>query len=227
MHSLINLCHIRKLIPREKSRYFRRGQNCQKEFYFFRFNVLPFNGNDRRFQNSYSVWFEVVVSLRLYYSMPNLHFQFLILISSLPLAFPNIHIFSPVTDTFASCIAARSEKDADAAIGNVTGSNAVNVFLGIGLAWLAAALYHTLRGGEFLVNPGNLKFSVILFTLLAFVAIFFLILRRFVRIRGQRGELGGWPVSNWISAIFLVFSSSNETSIYLFEVIKNIRKSHL
>ena len=115
----------------------------------------------------------------------------------------NFHSFN-VIDTFASRYAALSG-DADAAIGNVTGSNAVNVFLGIGLAWLAAALYHTLRGGEFLVNPGNLKFSVILFTLLAFVAIFFLILRRFVRIRGQRGELGGWPVSNWISAIFLVF----------------------
>lgn len=38
-----------------------------------------------------------------------------------------------VPDTFASRIAAVSDKTADAAIGNVTGSNSVNVFLGLGL----------------------------------------------------------------------------------------------
>ena len=33
------------------------------------------------------------------------------------------------------------EKHADNAIGNVTGSNSVNVFLGLGLPWLIAAIY--------------------------------------------------------------------------------------
>jgi solute carrier family 8 (sodium/calcium exchanger) len=42
-------------------------------------------------------------------------------------------------DTFASMIAAKSS--ADDAIGNVTGSNSVNVFLGLGLPWLIAAIY--------------------------------------------------------------------------------------
>ncbi|MEM6318477.1 MAG: sodium/calcium exchanger 1, partial [Bacteroidota bacterium] len=40
-----------------------------------------------------------------------------------------------VPDTFASKVAAVGDKTADASVGNVTGSNAVNVFLGIGIAW--------------------------------------------------------------------------------------------
>ena len=44
-------------------------------------------------------------------------------------------------DTFASRAAAVGEKHADNAIGNVTGSNSVNVFLGLGLPWVIAAIY--------------------------------------------------------------------------------------
>ena len=44
-------------------------------------------------------------------------------------------------DTFASKAAATSERTADNAIGNVTGSNAVNVFLGLGIPWLLASIY--------------------------------------------------------------------------------------
>lgn len=58
-------------------------------------------------------------------------------------------------DTFASKVAAIQDKYADASVGNVTGSNAVNVFLGIGLAWTMAALYHRSNGNEFHVNPGK------------------------------------------------------------------------
>lgn len=52
-------------------------------------------------------------------------------------------------DTFASKTAAVSEKYADAAIGNVTGSNSVNVFLGLGLPWLLATIYHVINGSTF------------------------------------------------------------------------------
>jgi len=44
-------------------------------------------------------------------------------------------------DTFASMTAARSSNSADSAIGNVTGSNSVNVFLGMGLPWLIACIW--------------------------------------------------------------------------------------
>jgi solute carrier family 8 (sodium/calcium exchanger) len=41
-------------------------------------------------------------------------------------------------DTFASMTAAKNADSADAAIGNITGSNSVNVFLGLGLPWAIA-----------------------------------------------------------------------------------------
>merc|ERR1711953_903851 len=44
-------------------------------------------------------------------------------------------------DTFASRTAAQMDPFADNSIGNVTGSNSVNVFLGLGLAWSIGALY--------------------------------------------------------------------------------------
>merc|ERR1712051_913304 len=44
-------------------------------------------------------------------------------------------------DTFASRTAAMWEPTADSSIGNVTGSNSVNVFLGLGLPWMFSSLY--------------------------------------------------------------------------------------
>merc|ERR1711937_762728 len=51
-----------------------------------------------------------------------------------------------VPDTFASKTAAIEDETADASVGNVTGSNAVNVFLGIGIAWTMAAIYWEAQG---------------------------------------------------------------------------------
>lgn len=62
------------------------------------------------------------------------------------------------TDTFASKVAAIQDKYADASVGNVTGSNAVNVFLGIGVAWTIAACYHAFHGRDFIVDPGKWVF---------------------------------------------------------------------
>ena len=47
----------------------------------------------------------------------------------------------PWARRFASKTAAVAEPFADASVGNVTGSNSVNVFLGLGLAWSVGALY--------------------------------------------------------------------------------------
>jgi len=54
-------------------------------------------------------------------------------------------------DTFASKTAATQEAHADASVGNITGSNCVNVFLGLGLPWTVAAVYWSLVDG--LANP--------------------------------------------------------------------------
>ncbi|XP_046900128.1 sodium/calcium exchanger 1a isoform X2 [Hypomesus transpacificus] len=93
-----------------------------------------------------------------------------------------------VPDTFASKVSATQDQYADASIGNVTGSNAVNVFLGIGVAWSIAAIYHASKGQTFRVNPGTLAFSVTLFTIFAFVCVGVLMYRRRPEIGG---ELGG------------------------------------
>ena len=52
-------------------------------------------------------------------------------------------------DTFASMTAAKSSDSADSAVGNVNGSNAVNVFLGLGLPWVIAAHYADSKGKDF------------------------------------------------------------------------------
>ncbi|KIH47418.1 Sodium/calcium exchanger protein [Ancylostoma duodenale] len=93
-----------------------------------------------------------------------------------------------VPDTFASKVSAVQDKYADNSIGNVTGSNAVNVFLGIGIAWSVAAIYHFFNGTKFLVDPGNLGFSVLVFCLEACACITIIVLRRGKLVGG---ELGG------------------------------------
>ncbi|XP_055014151.1 sodium/calcium exchanger 1-like isoform X9 [Boleophthalmus pectinirostris] len=117
-----------------------------------------------------------------------------------------------VPDTFASKVAAIQDQYADASIGNVTGSNAVNVFLGIGVAWSIAAVVHWWRGEKFEVDPGTLAFSVTLFTIFAFVCIAVLIYRRRPSIGGELGGPRGPKIltttlffSLWL--MYIVFSS--------------------
>lgn len=52
-----------------------------------------------------------------------------------------VAIGTSLPDTFASMTAAQSSEYADSAVGNVTGSNSVNVFLGLGLPWVISAMY--------------------------------------------------------------------------------------
>merc|ERR1712203_1278186 len=93
-----------------------------------------------------------------------------------------------VPDTFASKTAAIQDETADASVGNVTGSNAVNVFLGIGIAWSMAAIYWAAKGQTFDVKVGSLGFSVTIFCVEALIAIMVLLLRRNPAVGG---ELGG------------------------------------
>jgi len=108
-------------------------------------------------------------------------------------------------DTFASKAAAISERTADNAIGNVTGSNSVNVFLGLGLPWIMASIYHAAKGtvGGFKVQSGSLGFSVLLYSITAILAIILLMIRRKMNIFGN-AELGGTVTPKYVSAIILV-----------------------
>ncbi|XP_064624079.1 sodium/calcium exchanger 1-like isoform X3 [Lineus longissimus] len=105
-----------------------------------------------------------------------------------------------VPDTFASKVAAVGDAYADSSIGNVTGSNAVNVFLGIGVAWLIAAVYHAIDGTPFNVPPGSLGFSVTVYVISAVVAITLMMIRRHKCIGG---ELGGPKLMKIFTVIFL------------------------
>jgi hypothetical protein len=111
-------------------------------------------------------------------------------------------------DTFASMAAARNSPYADSAIGNITGSNCVNVFLGLGLPWVIAASYfsNNMKDSKgqsipYKVPAGELGYSVFVFLICAVICFMVLILRRFV----IGGELGGPYVSKVGSCAFLIF----------------------
>lgn len=128
-------------------------------------------------------------------------------------------------DTFASKTAAQQDPYADASVGNVTGSNSVNVFLGLGLPWVGAAFYWESMGpnaawkaryyvdetyellffpsypdGGFIQPAGALAFSVAVYTAVALCALALFCVRR--RLHG--GELGGPFASKALSCGFLL-----------------------
>lgn len=113
-----------------------------------------------------------------------------------------------VPDTFASKVSAVQDKYADNSIGNVTGSNAVNVFLGIGIAWTMAAIVHWFKGSVFRVDPGTLAFSVTIFCIEAFICIICIVARRHPAIGG---ELGG-------PRKFQIITSGFFASLWLFYI---------
>jgi solute carrier family 8 (sodium/calcium exchanger) len=105
-------------------------------------------------------------------------------------------------DTFASRQAALESKTADAAIGNVTGSNSVNVFLGLGLPWLYATIYKLVQKNEPYSYPaGKLSFSVVLYLATSVTCFAVLLLRRYI----SGGELGGMNgTTKWLTGAFCV-----------------------
>lgn len=104
-------------------------------------------------------------------------------------------------DTFASMTAARNSDTADSAIGNVTGSNSVNVFLGLGLPWVIASHYQASRGEIYVTPPGDLAYSVTIFIICSLLGFLTLAVRR----NACGGELGGEKKSAYASSAFLVF----------------------
>jgi len=123
-------------------------------------------------------------------------------------------------DTFASKTAAQQDPHADASVGNVTGSNSVNVFLGLGMPWTIGAIYwaggandewrrrfgnddaipEVFREHAFIVKAGDLAFSVTVFSICACVCVATLAVRR--KLFG--GELGGPLPAKIVSAAFMI-----------------------
>lgn len=84
----------------------------------------------------------------------------------------------------------------------MTGSNSVNVFLGLGVAWSIAAIAKAARGVKFKVSAGNLGFSVVIFCVTAVTAIAVMMLRRSKRVGG---ELGGTKSYKLPTSLFFCF----------------------
>lgn len=61
-----------------------------------------------------------------------------------------------------------------------TGSNSVNVFLGLGLPWVISTCYHAVKKTKYIVYSGNLTFSVVVFLSFGLVCILTLVVRRWV-----------------------------------------------
>lgn len=117
-------------------------------------------------------------------------------------------------DTFASMTACKNSDNADSAIGNVTGSNSVNVFLGLGLPWVIAATYQENRDTWYKTPPGDLSYSVTVFIICSIFGFIILGTRRVV----VGGELGGDKKVAYASSAALVF-------LWLLYVILSIIKS--
>jgi len=123
-------------------------------------------------------------------------------------------------DTFASKASATGDEYADNSVGNVTGSNSVNVFLGLGLPWMIATFAQmgyewdgeemasgepwTDTKGTYGMEAGDLGFSVILFCICAVTCIAGLYVRRFLHknSEGVPCELGG-PLKNVYGGFFI------------------------
>ena len=111
-----------------------------------------------------------------------------------------VAIGTSLPDTFASMTAARNSAYADAAVGNVTGSNSVNVFLGLGLPWVIAVIYSNKNDETYEVPAKGLDLSVVLFLSCCLVGVAILIIRRCV----VKGELGGSSTGRLVSCIAFV-----------------------
>jgi solute carrier family 8 (sodium/calcium exchanger) len=92
--------------------------------------------------------------------------------------------------------AARSSQYADSAVGNVTGSNSVNVFLGLGLPWVISAMYASSNNTIYKVPAGKLGFTVAIFLVCSLICFSILTARRII----IGGELGGPTTSKYITA---------------------------
>ena len=111
-----------------------------------------------------------------------------------------VAIGTSLPDTFASMTAARESRYADAAVGNITGSNSVNVFLGLGLPWVIASIYYQRENKDYDVPASGLDLSVALFLSCSIVGILLLIIRRCT----IKGELGGSAAGRYCSAAIFI-----------------------
>ncbi|KAK4717471.1 hypothetical protein R3W88_015809 [Solanum pinnatisectum] len=105
-------------------------------------------------------------------------------------------------DLVASKIAAERQLTADSAIANITCSNSVNIYIGIGVPWLIDTLYNYIAYNKPLRidNAEGLSFSLLVFFSTSVACIGVLVFRRLT----IGAELGGPRVWAWVTCIFFM-----------------------
>ncbi|XP_042053104.1 magnesium/proton exchanger-like isoform X2 [Salvia splendens] len=105
-------------------------------------------------------------------------------------------------DLVASKIAAERQITADSAIANITCSNSVNIYVGIGVPWLINTTYNYIAYKEPLriENVGGLSFSLLMFFATSVGCIVVLVFRRLT----LGAELGGPRHWAWITSIYFM-----------------------
>ncbi|PIN07211.1 Ca2+/Na+ exchanger NCX1 [Handroanthus impetiginosus] len=105
-------------------------------------------------------------------------------------------------DLVASKIAAGRQHTADSAIANITCSNSVNIYVGIGVPWLIDTLYNFFAYNEPLriENGGGLSFSLLVFFATSVGCIGVLVFRRLT----LGAELGGPKKWAWVTCIYFM-----------------------
>ncbi|KAF3784071.1 Magnesium/proton exchanger [Nymphaea thermarum] len=123
-------------------------------------------------------------------------------INSYVIAFTALASGTSWPDLVASKLAAERQVTADSAIANITCSNAVNIYIGIGIPWLISSTYNFVVRKEplYINNSEGLSFSLLVFFVTSICCISVLVLRRLT----LGGELGGPKPLAWATSFFFL-----------------------
>lgn len=124
-------------------------------------------------------------------------------INSYVIAFTALASGTSWPDLVASKIAAERQLTADSAIANITCSNSVNIYIGIGVPWLIDTVYNYFAYKEplYIENAEGLSFSLLVFFVTSSGCIAVLVLRRLI----LGAELGGPRLWAWATAAYFMF----------------------
>ncbi|KAK4559016.1 hypothetical protein RGQ29_008310 [Quercus rubra] len=123
-------------------------------------------------------------------------------INSYVIAFTALAAGTSWPDLVASKIAAERQTTADSAIANITCSNSVNIYVGIGIPWLIDTAYNFVVYREPLQiqNAEGLSFSLLVFFATSVGCIAVLVYRRVT----LGAELGGPRLWAWVTSVYFM-----------------------
>lgn len=123
-------------------------------------------------------------------------------INSYVIAFTALAAGTSWPDLVASKIAAERQTTADSAIANITCSNSVNIYVGIGIPWLIDTAYNFVVYREPLriQNAEGLSFSLLVFFATSVGCIAVLVYRRVT----LGAELGGPRLWAWVTCVYFM-----------------------